>query len=85
MALSAPLAFPKIDAAEFGMVASVEEAIRAIGRFDLPRGSALTAGIDAQFASSQYLSPDFIESGHDDGYVAVGSVNTPAPSMRLDA
>jgi hypothetical protein len=32
MALSAPLAFPKIDAAEFGMVASVEEAIRAIGR-----------------------------------------------------
>jgi iron complex outermembrane receptor protein len=41
--------------------------------FDLPRGSTITAGIDAQFASSQYLSPDFIESGRDDGYVAVNA------------
>jgi hypothetical protein len=32
MALQAPLNFPKIEIAEFGMVASVDEAIRAIGR-----------------------------------------------------
>ncbi len=32
MALSAPLNFPKIEAPEFGFVASVDEAIRAIGR-----------------------------------------------------
>ncbi len=41
MALSAPLGFPKIDVAEFGMVASVEEAIRAIGR--LPPDTAAAA------------------------------------------
>jgi outer membrane receptor protein involved in Fe transport len=29
----------------------------------------LVAGADLQFASSQYLTADFIQSGRDDGYV----------------
>ena len=40
MALSAPLNFPKIAAPEFGMVASVEEAIRAIGRLPAETSAA---------------------------------------------
>jgi hypothetical protein len=40
MALSAPLVFPKIEAEEFGLVSSVEEAIRAIGRLDPEKASA---------------------------------------------
>ncbi|MBX5461950.1 MAG: TonB-dependent receptor [Steroidobacteraceae bacterium] len=41
--------------------------------FRLPGDSSLIAGVDAQFSSSQYLSPDFIQSGRDDGYVALNA------------
>ncbi|PZN35274.1 MAG: hypothetical protein DIU71_00470 [Proteobacteria bacterium] len=41
--------------------------------FDLPRHGTLVFGIDAQFSSSQYLSPDFIDSGKDDGYIALNA------------
>ncbi len=39
--------------------------------FDLPGSSSITPSIDAQFASSQYLSPDFIQSGTMSGYVVL--------------
>lgn len=41
--------------------------------FDIAGDSTLKTNIDAQFSSSQYLSPDFIESGRDDGYVALNA------------
>lgn len=41
--------------------------------FELPGNSLISAGLDAQFASSQYLSPDFINSGRDNGYVALNA------------
>lgn len=41
--------------------------------FEFPGNSTLRASVDAQFSSSQYLSPDFIQSGRDDGYVAVNA------------
>ncbi|HWW63429.1 MAG TPA: TonB-dependent receptor [Sphingomonadaceae bacterium] len=39
--------------------------------FDLAGGGRIIAGVDAQFATSQYLSPDFIASGRDNGYVSL--------------
>lgn len=36
--------------------------------FDLGGGRRLVVGADGQFSSSQFLSPDFIRSGRDDGY-----------------
>ena len=39
--------------------------------FDLPGSSSITPSVDAQFASSQYLSPDFIQSGTMGGYVVL--------------
>jgi iron complex outermembrane receptor protein len=42
-------------------------------RFDIGTGHRIVAGADLQFASGQYLSPDFIESGRDDGYVALNA------------
>ncbi len=39
--------------------------------FDLGGGNVIIAGADGQFSSSQYLSPDFIESGKDDGYFSL--------------
>jgi len=41
--------------------------------FDVGGSSTLRANIDAQFASSQFLSPDFIQSGRDDGYLALNA------------
>jgi iron complex outermembrane receptor protein len=41
--------------------------------FDLPGGSRIVAAVDGQFSSSQYLSPDFIEAGRDDGYVTINA------------
>jgi iron complex outermembrane receptor protein len=41
--------------------------------FNLPGSSTLTASVDAQFASSQYLSPDFIQSGTNAGYAVLNS------------
>jgi iron complex outermembrane receptor protein len=41
--------------------------------FDVAANSTIRAGVDAQFASGQFLSPDFIQSGRDDGYVAVNA------------
>lgn len=46
--------------------------------FELGRGMQLVAGADGQFATKQYLSPDFIESAKDDGYFAVNA------DLRLD-
>ncbi len=40
-------------------------------RFDLPGSSSITTAIDAQFASNQYLSPDFIQSGVNGGYAVL--------------
>jgi iron complex outermembrane receptor protein len=40
-------------------------------RFNLPGSSSITASVDAQFTSSQYLSPDFIESGTNAGYAVL--------------
>ncbi|WP_162806614.1 TonB-dependent receptor [Sphingosinicella terrae] len=42
-------------------------------RFDLDGDHRIVAGADLQFASGQYLSPDFIESGRDDGYVSLNA------------
>jgi iron complex outermembrane receptor protein len=39
--------------------------------FELGEGKTLVFGLDGQFSSSQYLSPDFIESGRDDGFLAI--------------
>src|SRR6202000_1401756 len=39
--------------------------------FNLPGSSSITASVDAQFTSSQYLSPDFIESGTNAGYAVL--------------
>lgn len=39
--------------------------------FNLPGSSSITASADAQFTSSQYLSPDFIESGTNAGYAVL--------------
>jgi iron complex outermembrane receptor protein len=39
--------------------------------FYLPENLTLRASVDAQFSSAQYLSPDFIQAGRDDGYVAL--------------
>lgn len=39
--------------------------------FGLPNDATLTTALDLQFTSSQYLSPDFIESGRDDGHVTL--------------
>lgn len=41
--------------------------------FELGDGIDVIAGADGQFSSSQYLSPDFIESGTDDGYFALNA------------
>ncbi len=41
--------------------------------FDVGGNSTLRANLDAQFSSSQYLSPDFIQSCRDDGYVALNA------------
>jgi iron complex outermembrane receptor protein len=41
--------------------------------FDLANGSRIIAAVDGQFSSSQYLSPDFIEAGRDDGYVTLNA------------
>jgi len=41
--------------------------------FALGGDSALVVGADGQFATSQYLSPDFIESGKEDGYFALNA------------
>jgi len=41
--------------------------------FHVGGDSRIVAGVDAQFSSSQYLSPDFIESGRDDGYVTLSA------------
>jgi iron complex outermembrane receptor protein len=37
--------------------------------FDVGNGSRIVAGVDAQFSSEQFLSPDFIQAGRDDGYL----------------
>jgi hypothetical protein len=59
--------------------------------------SQLGAGVSADVATAIGLSPDAAERmldmlwrrrlviRYDDGYVAVGSVNTPSQTMRLDA
>lgn len=36
--------------------------------FGLANGAQVVAGVDGQFASSQYLYPDFVDSGRDDGF-----------------
>jgi len=41
--------------------------------FEFGNGSRVVAGVDGQFSSSQYLSPDFIESGRDDGYFTLNA------------
>jgi len=41
--------------------------------FDLGGGTTLTPGADGQFSSAQYLSPDFISSGRDNGYFTVNA------------
>jgi iron complex outermembrane receptor protein len=41
--------------------------------FDLPAASSLTAAVDAQFTSRQYLSADFIQSGTMSGYAVLNS------------
>jgi iron complex outermembrane receptor protein len=40
-------------------------------RFNLPGSSTITGSVDAQFTSSQYLSPDFIQSGMMGGYAVL--------------
>lgn len=49
--------------------------------FELGGGAEIVAGADGQFSSGQYLSPDFIESGRDDGYFALNADVT----LRLDS
>ncbi|MBN8829774.1 MAG: TonB-dependent receptor [Sphingomonadales bacterium] len=41
--------------------------------FELGGGKTLVFGLDGQFSSGQYLSPDFIASGRDDGFLALDS------------
>ncbi len=41
--------------------------------FNLPGSSTLRGSIDAQYSSAQYLSPDFITAGRDNGYVALNA------------
>ncbi|MFO7278233.1 MAG: TonB-dependent receptor [Pseudomonadota bacterium] len=41
--------------------------------FRLQGNARITAAVDAQFSSKQYLSPDFIRSAMDDGYVALNA------------
>ncbi|WP_183029946.1 TonB-dependent receptor [Altericroceibacterium spongiae] len=41
--------------------------------FELGGGTVIIAGADGQFSSSQYLSPDFIESGRDNGYLSINA------------
>jgi len=49
--------------------------------FELGGGTEIIAGADGQFSSSQYLSPDFIESGKDDGYFTLNADVT----LRLES
>lgn len=41
--------------------------------FEVNGGTEIIAGADGQFSSSQFLSPDFIDSGKDDGYFALNA------------
>lgn len=41
--------------------------------FDLGSGGEVVAGVDGQFASSQYLYPDFVDSGKDDGFFTLNA------------
>ncbi|MCC7463561.1 MAG: TonB-dependent receptor [Gammaproteobacteria bacterium] len=41
--------------------------------FSFAGGSQIIIGVDSQLASSQYLYPDFVESGKDDGYATLNA------------
>lgn len=54
--------------------------------FDLANGGRLVPAIESQFASSQYLYPDFVSSGRDDGFVTINADLTyHAPDGRFSA
>ncbi|HWL47023.1 MAG TPA: TonB-dependent receptor, partial [Sphingomonadaceae bacterium] len=41
--------------------------------FDLASGAQIVPAIESQFASSQYLYPDFVSSGRDNGFVTLNA------------
>jgi iron complex outermembrane recepter protein len=57
---------PLVRAPEYSGLAAYEH------QFFLGSGAKFLTNINAKFATEQFLSPDFIQSGQDDGYVQLG-------------